>query len=110
MDAQRLVVVGQGDVGPPLAMRAVEAGFDVVGYDVDEPRVKRLLDGDSYVEDITDEQLAAACSTGRYRASSESRSCAGFDIAVVTVPTPLREGVPDLSYIEGAAVALSRFV
>ncbi|HUP75139.1 MAG TPA: nucleotide sugar dehydrogenase [Acidimicrobiales bacterium] len=110
MHEQRLVVVGQGYVGLPLAMRAVDAGFEVVGYDVDAHRVKRLIDGESYVEDISDEQLAAAIATGRYTASSESRSCAGFDVAVVTVPTPLREGVPDLSYIEDAARALSRFV
>ncbi|MEO8692713.1 MAG: nucleotide sugar dehydrogenase [Acidimicrobiales bacterium] len=110
MSEQRLVVVGQGYVGLPLAMRAVEAGYVVVGFDVDAHRVKRLLDGDSYVEDISDEQLSAAIATGRYTASSETRSCAGFDVAVVTVPTPLREGVPDLSFIEGAAIALSRFV
>ena len=110
MNEQRLVVVGQGYVGLPLAMQAVRAGYAVVGYDVDDHRIKRLNDGDSYVEDISDEELAAAIATGRYVASSESRSCAGFDVAVVTVPTPLREGAPDLSFIEGAAVALSRFV
>ena len=110
MNEQRLVVVGQGYVGLPLAMRAVDAGFAVVGYDVDEHRVKRLMDGESYVEDISHAQLAAAIATGRYTASSETRSCAGFDVAVVTVPTPLREGVPDLSFIEDAARALSRFV
>ena len=64
-----LVVVGQGYVGLPLAMRAVEAGFDVVGFDVDERRVKRCSSGDSYVEDITDERARARrCATGRYRA------------------------------------------
>ena len=110
MNEQRLVVVGQGYVGLPLAMRAVEAGYLVVGYDVDEHRIKRLNEGESYVEDVSDEHLAAAIATRRYTASSESRSCAGFDVAVVTVPTPLREGVPDLSFIEGAAIALSRFV
>src|SRR5688500_3139746 len=107
MHEQRLVVVGQGYVGLPLALRAVDAGFIGVGCDVDEHRVKRLNDGESYVEDISDEQLAAALATGRYIASSETRSCAGFDVAVVTVPTPLREGVPDLSFIEDAARALS---
>ena len=110
MHVQRLTVVGQGYVGLPLAMRAVDAGFAVVGYDVDTHRVRRLLDGDSYVEDVTNEQLAAALASGRFRASSENRSCAGFDVAVVTVPTPLRDGIPDLSFIEDAARALSRFV
>jgi UDP-N-acetyl-D-glucosamine dehydrogenase len=106
----RVVVVGQGYVGLPLAMRAVEVGHTVVGYDVDAERVKRLQAGESYVEDVPDEALAAAVATGRYRAGGDARHCAGFDVAVVTVPTPLREGVPDLSHIEEAARVLGRFV
>src|SRR5688572_11012079 len=99
----RVVVVGQGYVGLPLAMRAVEVGYDVVGFDVDEGRVKRLLVGESYVEDIPSAELAAALATGRYTASAAPESCAGFDVAVITVPTPLRDGAPDLSYIEESA-------
>ncbi|CAN5221828.1 nucleotide sugar dehydrogenase [soil metagenome] len=103
----RVVVVGQGYVGLPLAMRAVAAGFTVVGYDTDEDRVKRLAAGESYVEDITTEALAAALASGRYRPSSQTDNCEGFDVAVVTVPTPLREGNPDLSFIEAAAALLA---
>ncbi|MEO5679841.1 MAG: nucleotide sugar dehydrogenase [Acidimicrobiales bacterium] len=104
----RVVVVGQGYVGLPVAVRAVEVGFDVVGFDLDEPRVKALAEGVSFVEDITIERLGAALATGRYRPSSDDEDCAGFDVAVISVPTPLREGAPDLSYIESAAVALAR--
>jgi UDP-N-acetyl-D-glucosamine dehydrogenase len=105
---QRVVVVGQGYVGLPLAMRAVEVNHDVVGYDSSEARVKRLNAGESYVEDIASETLAAALATGRYRASADPACCSGFDVAVITVPTPLKEGVPDLSHIEQAAATLSR--
>jgi UDP-N-acetyl-D-glucosamine dehydrogenase len=110
MDRRRVVVVGQGYVGLPLAMRAVEAGYDVVGYEVDEGRAKRLAAGESFVEDVADEALAAALAAGRYRATTDPDDCAGFDVAVITVPTPLREGVPDLSYIEGSALVLARYV
>ena len=54
----KVVVVGQGYVGLALAMRAVEVGYDVVGFDQDEERVKRLAGGDSYVEDVPDAVLA----------------------------------------------------
>ncbi|HUP85923.1 MAG TPA: nucleotide sugar dehydrogenase [Acidimicrobiales bacterium] len=104
---QRVVVVGQGYVGLPVAVRAVEAGFDVVGFDIDEARVKALADGVSFVEDVTGERLRAALASGRFTPSSDTASCAGFDIAVISVPTPLREGAPDLSYIEAAAETLS---
>jgi UDP-N-acetyl-D-glucosamine dehydrogenase len=107
---QRVLVVGQGYVGLPLAIRAVEVGHDVTGFDVDEDRVKRLAAGESYVEDVTGERLLAALNSGRFRVSSEPKSCAGFDVAVVTVPTPLREGNPDLTYIEESAKVLGRFL
>ena len=105
-----MVVVGQGYVGLPLAMRAVAVGYDVVGFDLDEARVKRLQAGESLVEDVSSDALAAALASGRYRVSSDPSSCAGFDVAVIAVPTPLREGVPDLSYIEASAETISGYV
>jgi UDP-N-acetyl-D-glucosamine dehydrogenase len=102
--------VGQGYVGLPLAMRAVAVGHRVVSYDVDESRIKRLTAGESYVEDVSSEALAAALASGRYRAAAEPKCCAGFDVAVITVPTPLRDGSPDLSYIEAAAATLARYL
>jgi len=106
----KLVVVGQGYVGLPLAMRAVKADFDVVGFDLDQDRVKRLQAGDSYIEDVAAEELKAALESGRFLASSEPKACAGFDFAVIDVPTPLRDGNPDLSYVESAAALLARFL
>src|SRR5439155_11057812 len=106
----KVVVVGQGYVGLPLAVRAVEVGHDVVGYDVDESRVKRLAAGESYVEDVDSTTLADALASGRYRPANEAKACAGFDMAVITVPTPLNEGNPDLSYIESSAATVARFL
>ncbi|GHH64142.1 UDP-N-acetyl-D-glucosamine dehydrogenase [Streptosporangium violaceochromogenes] len=104
---EKLVVVGQGYVGLPLAMRAVEAGFDVVGIDVDEWRVKRLNTAESYVEDIGDDVLAAAHRSGRYLAVTDYAGAEAFDICVITVPTPLREGVPDLRHIGSAGRSIA---
>ncbi len=75
----KLVVVGQGYVGLPLAMRAVEVGWDVVGIDLDGGRIKRLASGDSYVEDIPAEEVASALTTGRYRPTHEYVDGAGFE-------------------------------
>jgi UDP-N-acetyl-D-glucosamine dehydrogenase len=106
----RVVVMGQGYVGLPLAMRAVEAGHDVVGYDVELARVKRLAEGESFVEDVPASVLEAALATGRYRATDEPIACEEFDVAVIAVPTPMRDSTPDLSYIEAAADTLAPFV
>jgi UDP-N-acetyl-D-mannosaminuronate dehydrogenase len=74
---RKLVVVGQGYVGLPLAMRAVAAGYDVVGLDSDESRVKRLTAGESYVEDAAPDVLAAALASGAYRASTSTAPLPG---------------------------------
>src|SRR5690606_32505171 len=100
-------IVGQGYVGLPVAMRAVAAGHDVVGFEIDHTRAAQLRDGFSYVEDVPSEQVRAALATGRYLPTDEPDDCAGFDIAVISVPTPLTDGVPDLSYIESAAEMLA---
>lgn len=103
MKRQVVLILGQGYVGLPLAVRAVEVGHDVVGYDPDADKIKRLAAGESYVEDVECGVLEAMLASGRYRPSSDQDDCAGFDVAVITVPTPLRDGVPDVSYIESAA-------
>jgi nucleotide sugar dehydrogenase len=102
----RIAVVGQGYVGLPLAMRAAELGFPVTGYDTATGRIDALRDGHSYVEDVSSEQLASAIESG-YTATTDPVALAGFDVAIITVPTPLRDGVPDLSFIEKAASDLA---
>ena len=57
---RKVVIVGQGYVGLPLAMRAVEVGYQVVGFDKDPHRVERLAAASSYVEDVTSAQLSSA--------------------------------------------------
>jgi UDP-N-acetyl-D-glucosamine dehydrogenase len=105
--AEKVVVVGQGYVGLPLAMRAVEVGFDVVGLDRDTDKVKQLAAGRSYIEDVGDDRLGRALATDRYRPTDSAADAEAFDYAVISVPTPLREGNPDLSYIEEATRALA---
>ena len=102
----KVVVVGQGYVGLPVAMRAAEVGFPVVGYDVAPGRVEALAAGRSYVEDVTDDQLTVARTRG-YLPTHDPADLRDFDVAVITVQTPLRENIPDLSFIEAAARDLS---
>ncbi|MBV9313924.1 MAG: nucleotide sugar dehydrogenase [Pseudonocardia sp.] len=109
-DARRVVILGQGYVGLPVAIRAVQAGFDVVGFDIAKDRVERLRSGKTFIDDISDDDVAAALATGRYLPSSDSDDLSGFDIAVISVPTPLRDGAPDLSYIEQASNTLAPHV
>jgi UDP-N-acetyl-D-glucosamine dehydrogenase len=104
---RKAVVIGQGYVGLPVAMRAVEVGYDVVGIDLDSNRVASLMSGSSFVDDISDAVLANALATGRYLPTTDYSHAEGFDVAVITVPTPLRESLPDLTFIEDSTRSLA---
>ncbi|MFD8295074.1 nucleotide sugar dehydrogenase [Streptomyces bauhiniae] len=102
----QVVVAGQGYVGLPLAVRAAEVGHCVVGYDVNSRRVQQLAAGQSYVREVDASRLRAVLDSGAYSATADAAALADFDIAVITVPTPLRDGVPDLTCIETCARTL----
>lgn len=104
---EKLVVIGQGYVGLPIAMRAVETGFSVVGIDLDASRVSSLREARSYVADVPDHELAAALESGRYLPSQSYVDAKGFTAAIIAVPTPLTRGTPDLSFVESAAASIA---
>lgn len=106
----KVVVVGQGYVGLPLAVQAVRAGYRVIGFEHDRAKAKLLQAGESHIEDITSAELAEVIESGRYRATGEVTACRHFDVAVITVPTPLKEGTPDLHYIREAAETLGPYL
>jgi nucleotide sugar dehydrogenase len=99
----RLVIIGQGYVGLPLAHAACEAGIEVVGLDAQPAIVDGLNAGRSHIDDVTDSDVAGMLQRG-YRASSRPAEIAGADAVVICVPTPLGDdGQPDLGAIRSAA-------
>ena len=106
-----LAIIGQGYVGLPLAMAAVDAGWTVIGIDNIEAKVAQINSGKSPVEDISDTQLQAALTSGAYRASTDFSSVAKASVITICVPTPLDEKrEPDLSLLKSAATAIAPFV
>ena len=106
-----LAIIGQGYVGLPLAMAAVDAGWTVVGIDNFEAKVAQINSGKSPVEDISDTELQAALTSGAYRASTDFSSVAKASVITICVPTPLDEKrEPDLSLLQSAASAIAPFV
>jgi UDP-N-acetyl-D-glucosamine dehydrogenase len=94
-------------MGLPVALLAVAAGHDVVAYDPDAVRVDRLYAGTSYLADVTADRVRAALATGRFRPSTDPGVLDGFELALITVPTPVdSEGRPDLGHVEAAAKLL----
>ncbi len=100
-----LAVVGLGYVGLPLALEAAHVGLRVCGLDIDGPRVETLTKGDSYIEDIDPDEVQRAIGAG-FLATTDSTILSLADAITISVPTPLREGLPDLSAVIGAAEAV----
>ena len=99
-----LGVIGMGYVGLPSAVAFAEAGFRVVGVDVDPAKVEALNRGESYVEDVPAAQLRPLVAQGLLRASTEYADLRTADAIMICVPTPLRKTKdPDVSYIISAA-------
>jgi UDP-N-acetyl-D-glucosamine dehydrogenase len=106
-----LAIIGQGYVGLPLAMAAVDAGWTVIGIDNFEAKVAQINSGESPVEDISDNQLQTALRSGAYRASTDYSSIAKASVITICVPTPLNERrEPDLSLLQSAVTAIAPFV
>jgi UDP-N-acetyl-D-glucosamine dehydrogenase len=118
-----VAIIGLGYVGLPLAVAYGEAGFRVVGLDIDKRKISTLNSGKSHIEDISSERVAALITplTGlnhrQSRASNEETTTSGslsvttdysilqdVDAVIICVPTPLSKTKdPDMSYIISAA-------
>lgn len=104
-----LAVVGLGYVGLPLVIEAAKAGLRVCGIDSHQTVIVGLGQGRSHIDDVSDEDLAEAIEEGLVVASEVSH-VADASAVVMCVPTPLRDGGPDLSAVEGATSAVAAHV
>ncbi len=100
----RVAIIGLGYVGLPLAVVFAEAGFHVVGVDVDPRKIEAITCGTSYIEDIPSARLATLVNEARLTATSDFAALRECDAVSICVPTPLNKtGDPDISYIIAAA-------
>jgi UDP-N-acetyl-D-glucosamine dehydrogenase len=104
----RVGVVGLGYVGFPLAMTAAAAGFNVLGFDINERRVAQINGGQSVMKHIATKAVAAAVANGTLEATADFSRLSEPDAILVCVPTPLtRHRDPDLSFVEATARAIA---
>jgi UDP-N-acetyl-D-glucosamine dehydrogenase len=99
----RAAVIGLGYVGLPLATTFAEAGFSVVGIDVDQQKVDQANKGESYIADISNETLQHLIQADRLHFTTDYAALQDVDAVSICVPTPLRKTrAPDISYIVAA--------
>jgi len=105
----RVGVLGLGYVGLPLAVEFAKAGFDVVGIDVQQPKVDQFNAGQSYIKDVPDSIFAPLIKSGKLRATTDFSIIQTLDTIDICVPTPLRKTKdPDMSYVVAATEAIAQ--
>ena len=101
-----LGVVGLGYVGLPLAVEASLQDLNVVGYDINSERVEMINNGLSPIEDISTEELSSALKN--FHSTIDSKELSDCKNVVISVPTPLTDYQPDLSYVIDAAKTVGK--
>jgi UDP-N-acetyl-D-glucosamine dehydrogenase len=102
-------IIGMGYVGLPLMLAATTRGFQVLGFDIDSPKVSGLNDGRSPLRHIAESRIASARDAGLFAATSDFGRLTEVDIVVICVPTPLgRHREPDLSFVRTTAENIAR--
>ncbi len=102
-------IVGLGYVGLPLAVEFAKAGFHVTGIDLQPSRIDRLMQGESYIQDVPSSDVALLVKDGRFDATTDFSIVRDLDTINICVPTPLRKTKdPDMSYIVSASDAIAK--
>ncbi|MBF7052535.1 UDP-N-acetyl-D-glucosamine 6-dehydrogenase [Halomonas sp. KAO] len=92
-------IVGLGYVGLPLMLRYSDIGYRVLGFDIDQEKIDKLNDGQSYIEHIPSAKVASATQAG-FKATADFRRIADVDAVILCVPTPLNKyREPDMSFV-----------
>jgi len=103
----KILIVGQGYVGLPLAVEFAEVGCEVFGFDLDKNKIELLLKGNSYIEDVESSRIQKLLGANLYHPIASLESLPEVDSAIIAVPTPLNyKRQPDLSFIQHASELL----
>lgn len=106
----RVGVVGLGYVGLPLALAMTDAGYEVIGVDIDTDRIESLREGRSYVNDVDDKAVRTALENG-FGPTTSYTDLSTADAVSICVPTPMRKsGTPNLSYVASAVEDIANVI
>lgn len=104
-------VVGLGYVGLPLAVEKAKAGFQTIGFDVQEQKVDWVNDGHNYIGDVVDDDLKTLVQQGMLRATNDFSFIRDVDFIAICVPTPLDAyQQPDISYVKSSTEAIAGYL
>lgn len=103
----KIGIIGLGYVGLPLAHAFVSNSFSVLGFDIDESKINKLKNSQSYIKYIPASQIAEMNNTGQFQATIDHAQLREVDVIIICVPTPLtKHREPDMSYVISTTEAI----
>ncbi|MDO5073593.1 MAG: nucleotide sugar dehydrogenase [Neisseria animaloris] len=106
----KIGIVGLGYVGLPLMLRYVDIGYQVLGFDIDEEKVCKLNNGESYIEHIPADKIAAA-GKNLFEATTDFSRIGEVEAVILCVPTPLNKyREPDMSFVINTTDAVKPYL
>jgi UDP-N-acetyl-D-glucosamine dehydrogenase len=107
----RIGVIGLGYVGLPLIVEFATKGFTGIGFEVDERKAGAINNGESYIVDVTGDDVKKCVEAGKLKATTDFAELNECDVIVICVPTPLRKTKdPDMSYILAAGAEIQKYM
>lgn len=107
----KLGVVGLGYVGLPLAVEKAKAGYEVIGFDIQDEKVNLVNKGHNYIGDVVDEDLKELVNVGKLRATTDFSFVNDVDTVCICVPTPLDlYKQPDISYVVESTKSVAKYL
>ena len=104
-------VVGLGYVGLPLAVEKAKAGYDVIGFDIQQKRVDMVNRGENYIGDVVDEELDELVNEGKITATTDYKKIEEVDAVAICVPTPLDQyHQPNTKYVESSTNDIAKYL
>jgi UDP-N-acetyl-D-glucosamine dehydrogenase len=104
-------IIGLGYVGLPLGLAFAAKGFQVLGFDLDERKIKFLEKGKSYIKHISEAKINEAVSKGKFKATTDFSKLPTVDAIIICVPTPLDEHrEPDMSFVLNTAKTVAKYL
>ena len=104
-------ILGLGYVGLPLAREFASAGIKVVGFDIDEPKIKKLNSGKSILKHIPNSQVKKMVDDKKFVATSNMSRLKSVDAILICVPTPLTKSrEPDMQFVVKSCETISKYI
>lgn len=104
-------IVGMGYVGLPLGLAFTNKKIHVLGFDLDEKKVKLLNKGKGYLKHITDDKIKKVVDSGYLKVTNDFSRLSEVDAILICVPTPLTEHrEPDMSFVENTTKTIAKYL